>query len=481
MSNSKSSTIHYVKNTAWMAAAVGIVSIAAFLNQAVLFNWLGKATYDGVVMLINATSFITMLSHLGIPLATTKLIATYWRRSEAVPADQIMGASLLLTVGASAVFMIILGLGGYGLYRAGYASGWGVWLIVTPLWLLSSATSRIGSGITNGFQRTVYPATILVMTEVLRLAGLAVIHLLGPSIESVVWVYTVIAIASLVFVTLILKFFFSRVGVRPAAPRKAVVRLVMEKSVPLYVPYIVSEVSLPLLILIIGFFSLKEGEVGSFRILVAVSALVMLPIIPFVITALPKMASANTRELVQLGSRAFRLTGLYAILMMAVFFFGGHWLIQLVGRGKLSEPIHLLYLLAAARVAVALALVPDTLLRSQHTARANAVMETIRFVATIVLGAVLIWRLGALGAAIAYAICMIGGTMAQLVMVHTFLHIHLAWETLQMIIPLIVLGAGFLLGWGPLWTVALTAASTAGSYLGVGALAKVRSANRGFR
>ena len=474
MPDSKSSAMHYVKNTVWMAAAAGVISVAAFLNQAVLFNWLGKATYDGVVLLVSATSFVTILSHLGIPLATTKLIATYWRRSKAVPADQIAGASLLLTVGASAIFMAGLGLGGYGLYRLGYAPGWGTWLIVTPLWLLSSAALRIGVGITNGFQRMAYSAAILVMLEASRFAGLAVIHLLGPSMESVVWVYTAIALASVLFVVLVLKFFFSSVGVHPAAPRKAVVRLVTEESIPLYIPYIVSEVSLPLLILTIGFFSLKEGEVGSFRILVAISTLVMLPIIPVAATALPKMASANSEEILRLGSRVFRLTGLYAILMTAVFLFGGHWLIQLVARGKLSEPIHLLYLLVAARVAVAVALVPDALLRSRHTARANAVMETIRFAATIVLGVVLTWRLGALGAAVAYAICMIGGTVAQLAMVRTLLRVRLAWETLEMIVPLIVLGASFLLGWGLLCSVALTA----GSYLGVGALAKARSAHR---
>jgi len=465
-----------VRNTFWMAVATGAVSLATFLSQTFLLKWLPKEAYDGIVLLLSTTSVFTLLSHLGIPLAATKLIARHWGRSDdEVPVGQVVGASLGLTLTTSLIFMVALGVGGYGVYRLYPLGPWGVWLALTPLWLLSSAALRIGTGITNGFQRMGWSAILLMMREVPRAAALPIIWLLVPTLNSVVLVYSAIAAGGLLAAVVILRSFLRHMDVRPVAPTQKVLGLVAHEGLPLYIPYIVSEVSIPLLTLIVGAFSSESGVVGSFRWYAAASALVMLPLVPLIATALPKLASADLRETRTLSSRVFGLTSLYAVAMMTFFLYGGTWLLNLVTREQITAPIHLLYLLVLARVAVSVALVPDALLRSQHTARANAILETVRFTATLVLGFVLTWRFGAAGAAGAYALCMIGGTVAQVVLVRTMLGIRLWRETIGSALPLAVLGAGFTLGWGEVWTIALTATAAVVLNLGIFAKHKTRS------
>ena len=461
--------MRFLKNNLWFGAAVGVVSLSTFLSLVILFNWfesLGRPSeYDGVVMLVSITSLFSLAAHLGIPLSVTKLIARSARRMDTVPVGEIISGSLWMTLLATLPFMVLLGAAGGVLQGIGKAPGWGLWLVTTPLWLLSAAVLRTAGGVANGFQRMDYSAALLVLIEPLRLAGLAVVWWVGASLEAVVWVYTGVAVVSLVLGVIILWIFFRRMGVRPVRPSREAMRLIGREGFPwLYIPHVTSEMTVRLLIVLVGFFALREGEVGDFRMYVLTAGLILLPIQPLVATLLPRLAAARDEDLRRSGAPIYRLTGLYAVGMMALFLFGGGWLLRLLSRGALAEAAPMLPLLAVARVGFAVALVPDAMLRSRRTARANAVMEAVRFAAAAALGVGLIAGFGAPGAAIAYAAVMVGGTLAQVVMVRSLLGVGLGRESLEFLVPIAVLGAGYLVGWGAGLALGLTAAAAAVSY-----------------
>ncbi|MFC1697862.1 oligosaccharide flippase family protein [Nanoarchaeota archaeon] len=440
------------RNSIFLLLSTLIGNLFLFLFNVVIAHLLG-AEKLGIILLVSSVLLIfTLIADIGIPFATTKMIAEYYVKNKLKQIKSTVVSSLKLIILFSIISTVIL------LFASNYISNVILHENITYFLQIFSITIILGmliryaNSLFHGFQDMKYSFFTNVIQQFFSFLITVILVITGYGVFGAL-LGRVIGFALAVIIGTIFSIFILKKYKITSKTSTWNGNRILSYGILMYLPFLSIFIIPSLLNIIIGGY-LYAKDVALFGVSFSLVSLSFLILIPLSNVLLPTFSELNAKKdklIKTLSTLALKYIGIISYTVAFIFVYFSAFILKIIYGNEFIDASLIVVMLAFAVFLESFKVVTDPLLNGTNLAKYVTIAETIKFIIIFGLGILFVKYYGIIGGAYAVLIAFFVSITLKLLFVNIKLKISLIDSKLINYLFLISLLAVFFILNIPVW------------------------------